>query len=73
MDIFKGTPRGRDPVKDCSHRPKKIREVGGFDRPPLKHRPGFTGKMRTKIVDGKAVCYEKISLNGRTEWLPMQD
>jgi hypothetical protein len=69
VDILINNLKGRDPEKDCSHRPHKIREVGGFDRPPLTHRPGFTGKMRTIIKDGKAVEYEQVHQNGVLEWV----
>ena len=71
MDIFVNNLKGRDPEKDCSHRPKKIREVGGLDCPKIKHREGFTGKMKSRFVDGKLVCFEQIGKDGRTTWEPL--
>jgi len=69
MDIQVKKFRGRDPEKDCSHRMVKTRIAGGLDMPRKEHLPGFTGRVKGKITDGKYKTFEQVHDKGVTKWV----
>ena len=69
MDVFSRNLKGRDPEKDCSHRPKKCIVAGGLDLPRKPHLPGFTGKTKGKIIKGKYKSFEQIIEKGKLKWV----
>jgi len=70
MDILVNNLKGRDPEKDCSHRTKKkIQITGGIDMPRKDHLPGFTGRSKGLIINGKYKTFEQVHENGVLKWV----